>query len=69
MIASCVASWVEFFQAPFSLKFLSQGFGTIDVDLMSLLHLSPRSIFDIGAGDGTYAEVESVLDETRRYTR
>ncbi|CAM9362495.1 unnamed protein product [Pylaiella littoralis] len=46
-----------------------KGFGTIDVDLMSLLHLSPRSIFDIGAGDGTYAEVESVLDETRRYTR
>lgn len=46
-----------------------QGFASIESDLMSLLHLSPRSIFNIGAGDGTYTEVESVLDETRRYTR
>lgn len=48
---------------------VAQGFATIDADLMSLLHLSPRSIFNIGANDPTYADVEVVLDETSTYTR
>lgn len=52
-----------------SLLRLTQGFANIDADLMSLLHLSPRSIFDVGAGDGTCSEVESLLAETRRFTR
>lgn len=52
-----------------SLLRLTQGFANIDADLMSLLHLSPRSIFDVGAGDGTCSEVESLLAETRRLTR
>lgn len=52
-----------------SLFRLTQGFANIDADLMSLLHLSPRSIFDVGAGDGTCSEVESLLAETRRFTR
>lgn len=48
---------------------VAQGFATVDADLMSLLHLSPRSIFNIGAGDDTYADVEAFLDETSTYTR
>lgn len=47
----------------------TQGFTTIDTDLMSLMHLSVRAIFNIGAGEETYADVEAMLDETKVYTR
>ena len=48
---------------------MAQALATIDTDIMSLLHLSSRYIFNVGAGDETYADVESVLDETKTYTR
>lgn len=47
----------------------TQGFSTIDADLMSLMHLSPRAIFNIGVGEETYSDVEALLDETKAYTR
>ena len=33
----------------------------VDADLMSLLHLEPRRIFNVGVGDELYADVDSKL--------
>ena len=40
-------------------------FTTVDADLMSLLHLEPRRIFDIGVGNPLCADVDATLADAR----
>ncbi|CAM9135038.1 unnamed protein product, partial [Choristocarpus tenellus] len=44
-----------------------KSYTTIDTDLMSLLHLNCRPIFNFGKGDAMYIDVEAELDDARVY--
>lgn len=42
---------------------------SVDADLMSLLHIEPRRIFNIGVGEPIYADVDAALDAARAQIR